>query len=65
MVEPLYCSRKLPSRNSVSASLKEMPIGKNDQNEKDMEIECFKIGSRALWAFELKKDDLSHIEEIV
>lgn len=49
----------------MSASLKEMPIGKNDQNEKDMEIECFKIGSRALWAFELKKDDLSHIEEIV
>lgn len=42
-----------------------MPKAKNDQNEKNMEIECFEIGSQALWAFELKKDDLSHIEEIV
>lgn len=39
-----------------------MPKAKNDQNEKNMEIECFEIGSQAL---ELKKDDLSHIEEIV
>lgn len=38
---------------------------KNVQNEKDMETEWIKIGSQALWAFELKKDDLLHIEEIV
>lgn len=42
-----------------------MPKAKNDQNEKDKEAEWFKIESQALWAFELKKDDLSHIEEIV
>ena len=50
---------------TLSASLKEMPKAKNDHSEKDMETEWFKIGSQALWAFELKKDDLSHIEEIV
>lgn len=42
-----------------------MSKAKNDQNKKDMETEWVKLGSQALWAFELKKDDLSCIEEIV
>lgn len=52
MDEPLYCPRKLhsaqPQLYTVSASVKDMPKAKNDQNEKDMEIGSFKIGSQAI-----------------